>query len=215
MRDATISAAGLRVMKLLVGNPPQTVAELLRGTGVTRTAVSEQLDELVAAGLVRRDTQRLLSRGRPRHLYRATDAALRLFGSSQPSVLPAIWEAIREVGGEELVDKVLKRVTRELVEYYDRKITARKPLERLRQFVDLMASEGALIEVVDDGEGRMMLYKRSCPYVGMVDPQRTYCRIDEAVLNALVGHVGHKKACRHDGAPCCAFEITNGTAGGR
>ena len=104
--DATISPAGLRIMKLLVGNPPQTVAELIRAAGVTRTAVTEQLNELVAAGFVERDTQRLPGRGRPRHLYRATDAALvLLFASNQRLVVPAIWRAILDVGGEELTQE--------------------------------------------------------------------------------------------------------------
>ena len=45
MADATISAAGLRIAKLLVGHPPQTVSDLLDAAGVTRTAVTEQLNE--------------------------------------------------------------------------------------------------------------------------------------------------------------------------
>jgi predicted transcriptional regulator len=82
MPDATISAAGLRVVRLLVGNPPQTVSSLIRATGVTRTAVTEQLNELIAAGFVERDTERLSGRGRPRHLYRTTQAALVLLFAS-------------------------------------------------------------------------------------------------------------------------------------
>ena len=40
MLNATISPAGLRIVKLLVGHPPKTVASLIRATGVTRTAVT-------------------------------------------------------------------------------------------------------------------------------------------------------------------------------
>ena len=95
MSHVTISTAGLRVMKLLVGNPPQTISELIRAAGVTRTAVTEQLNELVAAGFVERDTERLPGRGRPRHLYKATQAALvLLFASNQRLVVPAIWKAM-------------------------------------------------------------------------------------------------------------------------
>ena len=85
MPNATVTAAGMRLMKLLVGQPPQAVSELVRMAGVTRTAVAEQLDELVAAGLVERQTQRLSGRGRPRHLYRATNTAISLlFTGRQP-----------------------------------------------------------------------------------------------------------------------------------
>ena len=124
MPDATISAAGLRVMKLLVGNPPQTISDLIRAAGVTRTAVTEQLNELVAAGFVERSMERLLGRGRPRHRYKATDAALvLLFASNQHLVVPAIWRAIDEVGDEELANKIHQRVSHVLAEHY----SARSP----------------------------------------------------------------------------------------
>jgi predicted ArsR family transcriptional regulator len=208
MSDAIITAAGLRIMKLLVGNPPQAVTDLIETTGVTRTAVTEQLNELIAAGFVQRATERLPGRGRPRHLYHATDAAMvLLFASNQRLVVPAIWRAISEVGGEELTKKVLKRVSRVLAEYYNRKITAKKPQERLRQFINLLSAEGGLIEAVEDGHGQLVLYKRSCPFMSMVDEGRSVCHIDQDVLHAVVGRPVRQTACRHDGAPCCTFEI--------
>ena len=208
MPDATLSAAGLRIMKLLVGNPPQTVSELIRATGVTRTAVTEQLNELVATGFVERGTERLPGRGRPRHLYKATHAALvLLFASNQQLVVPAIWRAIRQLGGEELTTSVLKRVSRALADHYNGKITAKKPQERLQQLIDLLTAEGGLIEAVEDAKGQLVLYKRSCPFISMIDQQRSVCFIDREFLSAVVGRPVRQIACRHEGAPCCTFEI--------
>lgn len=214
MPDATISAAGLRVMKLLVGSPPHTVSDLIRATGVTRTAVTEQLSELVTAGFVERSMQRLPSRGRPRHLYKATEAALLLlFATRQPLIVPAIWRAIREVGGEELAVKVLKRTSRAMVEHYNAQITAKKMPDRVRQFVDLLSAEGSLLEAVENGDGHWTLYRRSCPFVSMLDQHRSVCLIDKAVLSAVAGRDVQQVACRHAGDPCCAFQIANGAAG--
>jgi DeoR family transcriptional regulator, suf operon transcriptional repressor len=210
MPDATISAAGLRVIKLLVGTPPQTVSDLIRAAGVTRTAVTEQLNELVAVGFVQRSTERLSGRGRPRHRYKATDAAMTLlFANNQRLVVPAIWRAIREIGGDELNNKVLKRVSRAMAEHYNTKITARAPRQRLRQLVDLLTAEGGLIAVVEDDKGQLALYKRSCPFISMVDEQRSVCLIDQEVMNAVVGRPVRQTACRHEGAPCCTFEIVD------
>src|SRR3972149_778842 len=100
MADAIVSAAGMRVIRLLVGAAPPTVFDLMDATGVTRTAITEQLNELVAGGFVERTVERLPGRGRPRHLYRATSAALLLlFASNQRLVVPAIWRAIGGIGG--------------------------------------------------------------------------------------------------------------------
>lgn len=207
MPHATVSAAGLRVVTLLVGNPPRTVAELIRATGVTRTAVTEQLNELVAAGFVERDTERLAGRGRPRHLYRATDAALRiLFANNQRLVVPAIWLALDEIGGDELTQDVLRRVGRSMAEHYSRKITAKRAEERLRRLIQLLCEEGGLVEAVDEN-GQLVMYKRSCPFITMLDEKRAICCVDLEMMSTVVGRPVVRTACRYEGAPCCTFEI--------
>ena len=138
-----------------------------------------------------------------------------LFASNQRLVVPAIWRAIREVGGEELLHKVLKRVSRVLAEHYNSKITAKKPQERLRQLIDLLTAEGGLIEAVEDDQGQLVLYKRSCPFISMVDEQRSVCYIDQEMLGAVVGRPVRRTACRHEGAPCCTFEIVGKRDEGR
>ena len=210
MSDTTISAAGLRIMKLLVGNPPQNISDLVDAIGVTRTAVTEQINELIAAGFVTQSTERLTGRGRPRHLYQATDAALvLLFAGNQRLVVPAIWRAIRDVGGEALTAKILKQVSLDMAEHYNSRITAKKPRDRLWQLIDVLTSEGCLIEAVEGDQGQWMLYKRSCPFVSMVDQRRNVCHIDQAILSKVVGRPVRKTACRHEGAPCCVFEIVD------
>ncbi len=211
MADVSISPAGLRIVKLLVGRAPQTVADLIGATGVTRTAVTEQLDDLTAAGFVERETERRCGRGRPRHRYKPTQAALvLLFSGNQRLVVPAIWRAVRELGGEELSRKVLKRVSRALAEYYNNRINAKRPQDRLRQLVHLLGAEGELLEAVEDDRGQMVLYKRSCPFISMVDQQRSVCHIDQEMMNTVVGRPVRQTACRHDGDPCCKFEIAAG-----
>jgi predicted ArsR family transcriptional regulator len=207
MADATISAAGLRIVKLLVGNPPHTVTDLIRSMGVTRTAVTEQLNELVTAGFVEQSAERLPGRGRPRHLYKATDTALALlFSSNQRLVVPAIWQAIGDIGGEELKNKVLKKVSRTLAEHYNSVVTAKKPRDRLRQLVEMLVEEGGILEMMEE-DGQVVLYKRSCPFISMIDDKHTICSVDIDMMAQVVGRPLRRTACRHDGDPCCKIEI--------
>jgi predicted ArsR family transcriptional regulator len=197
----------MRVMKLLVGRPPQTVVDLIDATGVTRTAVTEQLNELVAAGFVRRGTERLPGRGRPRHVYSATPASLiSLFTNHHHLVVPAIWKAIGDLGGHDLTGKVLRRVSRELADRYKRRITAKDPRKRLRRFAELLRQEGVLVEVAA-ANGRLMMHKRSCPYISMLDENRSICCVDELMMAEVVGRPVRRTSYRHDGAPCCTFEV--------
>lgn len=210
MADATISAAGLRIVKLLVGRPPQSVAELTEAAGVTRTAITEQLDELERAGLVERTVERLSGRGRPRNRFRATPAALLLLGAGKECLLGrALWQAVEQVGGEVLVDKLLKQVSAEMAKYYGRRITAKTPAGRLRQMNRLLCDEGLLVEIDEQGE-HVSLLKRSCSFIGMFEDHRRVCQIDEQIMSIVVGRPVRQVACRHDGDPCCVFEIDKG-----
>jgi DeoR family transcriptional regulator, suf operon transcriptional repressor len=209
MKDITVSPAGLRIVKLLLGQPPRTVAALIRSTGVTRTAVTEQLNDLVVARLVERSIERLPGRGRPRHVYKATDAALLLFANDQQLVMSTLWRAIFDVCGEDTAKKVLKRVSRAMADHYNQKITAKKPAERLRQLISLFTEEGEIIELVDSHNGHWTLHRRSCPFASMADSRQVVCRIDQEMINTVVGRHVRRVACRRNGDPCCTFEIAS------
>jgi DeoR family transcriptional regulator, suf operon transcriptional repressor len=207
MADAIISASGMRMIKLLVGNPPQSITDLMESMEVTRTAVTEQLNELLRAGFAERHVKHMPGRGRPSYLYKATDAAsLILYAQNQCMVVPAIWMAIEDLGGDELMRKVLKRVAKSLAEHYLPHITSKKPEERLRQMMKLLNEEGGLTEAVLEN-GHMVLHKRSCPFLRMVDEKRSICCVDQEMMTNIVGKPVRRTTCRHDGAPCCTFEI--------
>jgi predicted ArsR family transcriptional regulator len=207
MAESTVSAAGLKIVKLLVGNPPHSVTDLVQATGVTRTAVTEQLHELVTAGFVEQSAERLPGRGRPRYMFKATnDALVLLFSSNQRLVVPAIWKAIHEIGGDQLKDKVQKKVSRILAEHYNGKVTAKKPEDRLRQLMAIFIEEGGILEAVEE-DGKLVVYKRSCPFISMIDANRTICSVDLDMMSQVVGRPVLRTACRHDGDPCCKIEI--------
>jgi predicted ArsR family transcriptional regulator len=206
--EATVSASAMRLVRLLVGKPPQPVADLVRATGVTRTAVTEQLNELIASGFVERTREPVEGRGRPRNMYSATKAALvLLFASNQGLVVPAMWRAIAAVGGEELTRKVRRRVSRDLAEHYKARITAKRPERRLRELCRIMEQEGSLVEVERAKDGRLLLSKRSCPFISMFEESRAVCCVDQEMMSEVVGAPIRQTACRHDGDPCCAFEL--------
>ena len=203
MSQITVSDAGMRVVRLLVGTPPKTIADLIKATGVTRTAVTEQLNELVAAGLVARTIERTSGRGRPRHRYEATDAALLLlFADNRRLVVPALWRAIDEVGGERFTKKVLKRVGKSMAEHYKSRVKGRTPRARLRQLIELLREEGGLLDVDSDGKRGLRIHKRSCPFFSMYEETQNICVVDREMMSLVVGAKVKRTACRHEGDPC-------------
>ncbi len=209
MPDRTISPAGMRLVSLMVGNLPQSIEDLTEAAGVTRSAVAERLNELVAGGFVRRSVERLPSKGRPRYRYAVTDAALAdLFPGDQSLVTSAVWRAIQDIGGAKLEKKVLKRVNRALTDHYKGSLQGRTPAERFRELAEVFReAEGNVVELETDGAGHLVMRRRSCSFYNMFDGNRVVCQIDEKMVSAVVGAPVRRTACRHDGDPCCIFEI--------
>jgi len=210
MADIALTAAATRIVRLLIGAPPQSVADLVDATGVTRTAVTEQLNELVAAGLVERTTERLSGRGRPRHLYATRGASLQLlFAKAHRFTVPAMWKAIAEIGGEELTTKVIEHVSHQLADSYRGRMSSTTADERLREFSKLLREDGGLAEVCEE-DGVPVLYKRNCPFIGILDEDRNVCDIDQAMMTEVIGHP-LDATCRLEGAHCCTVRLAKGT----
>jgi predicted ArsR family transcriptional regulator len=207
MTDATVTPAGLRLIKLLVGREPVPVLQLMRKLRVTRTAVTEQLHELLEAGFVERKIEHLPGRGRPRHLYSATSAALvLLFAGNQQIVVPAMWKAVHAAGGKDLTEKVRHAVTAALLEHYRKRITAGDPKRRLAQYRRVLEEEGGLVELRCT-DGQITINKRTCPFISMFEDERHVCAVDLELMAAIAGCPVRQIECRHDGAPCCRFTI--------
>ena len=207
MASQDISGAGLRILRLLVGRRPRTVAELMAEAGVTRTAVTEQLSELMAAGLVERTTQRLSRRGRPCHLYRATPRAIDLLSKSNlRRVLPALLSVLQEQLGPEETLELLDQVSQRVAQQYRASIDADCLEERLRQLARLLEEEGILVEVTKR-DGRLVLRQRTCPYVEMVDERRIACRMERQILTHAIGQPLELCDCRLDGSCGCEFVV--------
>jgi DeoR family suf operon transcriptional repressor len=207
-RDATVTESGMRLVKLMVGKPPLGIAELTKAVGVSRTAVSARLNDLMAAGFVERTLYRSSRRGRPHNVYTTTDAALvLLFANHQRLVMPAIWKAIYKLGNDKLTNDLLDLVAEELAGHYRPMVTEQEPKQRLRQMQELLCKEGGLVELGTGRHGQLVMRKRTCPFLVMADEKQSICLVDQKMMSLVVGQPVRRVASRHDGEPCCSFEL--------
>ena len=109
-----------------------------------------------------------------------------LFATNQKLVVPAIWKSLGVIGGTDLISNVLDNVSQILADHYLAKVTATEPEDRLRELMDAFNEEGALVEV-NETNGQMLLYKRSCPFISMVDEHRSICCVDQDMMSKVVG----------------------------
>jgi predicted ArsR family transcriptional regulator len=115
--------------------------------------------------------------------------------------------AIDEIGGEKLTQKVLKRVGKALAEHYRPRVNGRTPRARFRQLIELLREEGGLLDVDKDSDGQFRIHKRSCPFFSMYEESQNVCSVDREMMSLVVGVKLRRTACRHEGDPCCTFEL--------
>ena len=140
-----------------------------------------------------------------------------LFANNQQLVVPAIWKAVRRIGGTKLTKKILASVSRSLSEHYKAKITASDPRRRLEQYKAILEAEGGLVELITK-DGQVTVTKRTCAFISMFEDERHVCALDLELMSAIAGCPVRQTTCRHDGGACCQFEINtrshNGSAAG-
>lgn len=207
----SISEASLRIMRQLIGHPPRTVSELIGALHVTRTAVMEQIAELMDHHYVEQTIQRDGGRGRPRYLFSATDLAMRqLFEGHQDVVVPAMWRSIRNRYGDESVESVARDVAREISEKYLRQIVSRTYRGRIKELCNLLTCQGRLVECREK-KNSIEICKFNCPFISMADETGTLCYIDRLCMQLVVGSGEPAPvklvSSRNEGHPCCTFQL--------
>lgn len=207
MTFAPVTPTALRLVRLLVGRDPMSMAELTRATGVTRTAVTEQLESLLGAGYIVR-TQQSSGRGRPKHLYAATEDAHRLLYTAQTHrVAPLLLRSVREVCGDQTAGQVLERLARHLADAYRPLVSGVTPSERFQSMARLLENEGVVTELSREG-GNWQIRERSCPFVDLAECGPEMCAVERSMLSALVEADVELKDCRLNGCGNCVFELS-------
>jgi len=193
--------AGMRIMESLVGVAPRTISELTQELGVTRTAVTEQLDELVADGYVSRVSEKTDHRGRPQYRYEVTPKGMtRFFPENQHLLVPAVWSSLVEIGGLDLLNEVICKTSEKL------SLPVKQNLP-WRERVNLLVRKGGFDSCEFQPDGTALLTKRTCKFYSMYENSGTVCEIHLQTLARILGvHVTHV-ASRHENAPCCQFRV--------
>lgn len=207
----SISDAGMRIMRQLIGHPPQTMTELIEALNVTRTAVAEQLNELISVHYVEQTLVRGGGRGRPRYLFSATELAMRhLFEGNQDIVVPAMWRAIQKYFGDEAVERISHDVAAEIALRFTSQMSDRSHRSRMKEFADILNRSGRLADY-RERKNAIEVCKLNCPFASMGDDTGTLCRIDRLCMQMIVGDGDlapvHLVDNRHEGNHCCTFRL--------
>src|SRR5262245_57793955 len=160
---STSAGSGLRraILVRLRHEGPSSPETLAAALGLSRTGVLQQLHALEAAGLVRREAVRH-GVGRPRHVYDVTQAAQDLFPSNYDGLASGLLDAIRAIGGDELVEDVFEERRRLTRDRFRARLADRLPpdaslIDKTRELAVIQDEQGYLAEAILGPDGVIRL----------------------------------------------------------
>jgi predicted ArsR family transcriptional regulator len=208
--EVVLSIGRRRILDRLKLGGPATPAELAAELNLTQAAVRQHLDGLEAEGLVSVSDERTGAPGRPAGRWRLTRGAQQLFPDRHGELTAQLVGAIREVAGEETLNRVIDFRTRAQQRDYERVISeaGESLIARAEALAKARTAEGYMAEVIGD-DGDLLLIEHHCPICEAAESCAGFCRAELGVFRAVLGEDVSIERTEHllAGAPRCAYRI--------
>jgi predicted ArsR family transcriptional regulator len=190
---------------------PMSPDGLATHLGASRTGVLQQLHALEQAGLVSHEVERH-GVGRPRHRYDVTADAQDLFPTDYDGFAVGLIEAISAVGGDELLDEVLKARRRQLSSRLRERLASRvapdAPLaDRVRELAVIQDSGGYLAEALISPDGTVRLREHNCAIFHVARDVTSCCEAELALFGEVLGAEVTRETHIASGGRSCTYLI--------
>ena len=187
---------------------PDLLAAELRAS---RTGILQQLRALESAGLVSRQTVRH-GVGRPRHLYDVTVDAQDLFPSNYDGLASGLLDAVRALGGEDLLDDLLAARRRQMGDRIRRRMSDRltdaAPLvDRVRELAIIQDEQGYLAFAEVDRAGGVRLVEYNCAIYHVAKGNPAACRAELQLFRDVLGGAVVRESHIAAGDRCCSYRV--------
>lgn len=204
------TAAEDRLLHLLKTKGPEGAAGLAKRLGVTPMAVRQHLAALLEGGLVAFEDESGRV-GRPRRIWRVTEAADARFPDSHAELAVGMIDSVRAAFGAQGIERLLaERTRRQAAAYRARMPAPSAPLERrVAELAKIRREEGYMAESGREPDGSLRLVENHCPICAAARACVGLCAGELALFQEILGP--HVKIEREEhilaGARRCRYRI--------
>lgn len=200
------------VLEHLKRNDNSTAAELAAVLGVTSVAVRQHLEQLEAAGMVAKAESSPASarkRGRPAVSWSLTADASAMFPDRHLDLTLDLLASIRDVAGDDGLDKVLSARSQRQRESYREQIGETRVELRANSLRQLRSEEGYMAELIDEGGDGFVLIEHHCPICEAATECQNLCRDELETFQHVFEGVATVQRESHllSGDSRCAYRI--------
>jgi len=212
---ATIDAMGTRQRALLTSllewKDGRSADELAGLLGISRSAVHQHLAALERDGYLEK-LMRPSQGGRPGYAWRLTNKGVHLFPKQYAFFSELMIRGMKGTLGSDGLVRVLEELGADIAKRYAQRLDgAGTDEERMRAVADIMQELGYAARV-SSVDGKPEIDARNCVYHDLAAEHPEVCRLDLALIAALLGREIEHAECMVRGGRACRFRLLEETS---
>ena len=199
-----------RILFLLKTRGPAETLALAVTLGVSRQTTLQQLERLVAEGLISHADERR-GVGRPRRIWSLTLAAQARFSDTHAQLTVEMLDAVRAEFGDGGVDRLIARREAVTTQSYAQALAPLQSLAaRVARLTELRTAEGYMADCSPDPGGGFLLVENHCPICAAAAACQGFCRAELQVFRDVMGPDVTVERTDHilAGARRCAYRLS-------
>ena len=175
-----------RILYFIKTKGPVSTATLAKTLDMTGEAARQQVQKLVAAGLIEGRQEAQAGAGRPRQNWVLTEAGNTRFPDTHAQLTIKLIGSVRQLFGEAGLDKLITQREEESRSAYALACSAPDLPTRLRQLATVRDEEGYMARVEADGDD-WLLIEDHCPICAAARTCQGFCRSELQLFQEVVG----------------------------
>ncbi len=190
---------------------PQTARNLGERLDITTMGIRQHLSRLEELQLISSLPEETIGRGRPVRRWKLTEAGHNRFPDAHAQVTADLIISIRDVLGDEAIDKLISKRTKETLDLYRKQLQNIGTLEgKLEKLCELRSDEGYMAELTTDRtNGTYTLKEHHCPICIAAKTCQGFCSSELEVFKTLFEGVATVHRVDHilNGARRCTYQV--------
>ena len=193
------------VLELIKTQGQATVVSLAEALDVSPITIRHHLSSLQGEGMIQVIAERHHV-GRPKHLYSLTEAAQRYFPNQYHILIARLLDELKLTLPPGQVEIIIDSLAASTAARYNLTLATGTLEERLQRLVAVLGEEGFMAEV-KRVDGAIVLTELNCPYLYVGQRHPEVCRIDQALIEQVMGVNVQQTSCVLHGDASCVFSL--------
>lgn len=203
----TMSEPRRSLLVALKGSGQSRIDDLAEKIGITYEGTRQHLRQLESEGWITRQLERDSTPGRPRSLYRLSNAGDHLFPKAYEELAVTLIDAVGGRLGPEAVRTLLEEVAHQKVEQWRPMVAGKSLPERLQVLRNIYLADDPFCQVEHNDNGEAQLVEMNCPYLEVARRRPALCSVTVSVLRELLGRKVVRTERFQDGCGRCVFQV--------